>query len=118
MTLPVKDNTYPRSSASRATAIGELKQCRITAPSYPSSSRIRFSSASRLWIISGLPTPAANPMCQCSASICTSSGAQSSILPIQYSSSPVSPMATTRSSEAISLSRARAASSSSWALVG
>ena len=118
VTLPVNERTYPRSSASRATAIGEEKQCRITVPSKASSSRMRLSSASRLWIISGLPTSFARPMCQCSASICTSSGAQSSIFPIQYSSSPVSPIATTRSSPARVVSAERAASSSWVARVG
>ena len=106
--------------ASRATSSGEEKQCRITSVGCGASvrMRIRSSSASRLWIISGLRALTARSMCQRSAASCTSSeGVVSSCL-IQYASRPVSPIATQRSLAAISMRLVLAASSSSSARVG
>ena len=104
----------------RAICGPEEKQWKMTVSGAPSarSTSSTSASASRLWIIRGLPVRLARSMCQAKDSRWRAGSAQPSSLPGQYRSIPVSPIATTRGSAARRSSSARAESVSASARVG
>jgi hypothetical protein len=104
----------------RAISGPEEKQWKITvsgAPSERNTSRTA-SSASRLWIINGLPVRLARSICQANASHWLAGCAHPSSFPGQYRSIPVSPIATTRGADANASISERADSVSESARVG
>ena len=96
--MPDRLSSQPLATHVLAIAASEEKQWKITVSGAPSarSTSSTSASASRLWIISGLPVRLARSMCQANASRWVAGSAQPSSLPGQYMSMPVSPTATTR----------------------
>ena len=74
LTVPDRLSSQPASTQVRAISASDEKQWKITVSGAPSarSTSSTSASASRLWIISGLPIRLARSMCQANASTCSS----------------------------------------------